>query len=189
MKRFLLWWSSTQGFTTQSSTIDKMQVSLLQNEYHKAAAIMKARYNNKQKSVADKTVISVDTDHNDLEHLTVDALRRLLSNLAKQCGEALSGSALKIQHRNVLIAAIIDRRDTIDQAMGSIVSRPLVLSDDSDDESTDYSDSDESMSDHANSRSDSANGYDTQGGPDIDGYYKDMPKDLEEQLAVSNNNP
>ena len=127
----------------------------------------------------------MDTDHDALQTMTDIALRDLLTTLAKQCGEIMSSSVLKIQHRNVLIAAIIDRRNTIDQAMGSIVSRQLVLSDDSDDDSSEYTASDASMSDHANTTSDSANGYDTHEEPDIDGYYADMPADLATQLDVS----
>ena len=102
---------------------------------------MKARYDSKQKQTASKTVVAATTDHEDLHHMTDYALRHLLSTLVSQCGESMTQSTLKIKNRNVLIAAIIDRRDTIDKAMGDIVSRPLVLSD------SDDSDSDEFYSD------------------------------------------
>ena len=50
LRRFTHWWNSKQGSPITTSTIEKMQLSLLQNECHKAASIMKARFNAKKKT-------------------------------------------------------------------------------------------------------------------------------------------
>ena len=168
LRIYLHWWNNEQGSPVKKKAIQNMQPALLKREGHKVIDILKARFASKQERTAKNTVVSTDTTHEDLNTMTNETLRHLLAFLSKQCGERTQKSMLKVTTRNVLIAPIIDRRNTIGKAMSDIVAASIELSDDSDD-SNESGDSGDDMSDGSSTKFD----YDTQNEEEANESYID----------------
>lgn len=131
LRTYQSWWTKQQGSKISAGSITNMQLSLVKKECHKVVDILKARYNVKQQKIADAAVITQETDHDDLHEMSDQSLRHLFVKISKQCGETTFKYTLKVKTRNVLIATIIDRHQTIDKAISEVVASTKNISDDS----------------------------------------------------------
>lgn len=158
--------------------------------------ILKARHDSQQATLTETTIITQETEHDDVNTMTDHGLRCLFSKLAKKCGEAVHTSVLKVKHRNVLIAAITDRRDTIAKAMDDVVAPTIHASDDSAFASDDQYDSDNDSGSESESSSEDESKTNCENEPTDcdtqdesgmnDGYYEDV-QDPSTSTATNNN--
>lgn len=179
LRAYLHWWNQEQGKQVSTTAINKMQPALLQKECHKVAEILKARYIAKQDAIADAAIITQETEHSDLQALSDQSLRHLFVKIAQQCGETIPKSSLKLKRRNVLIAAIIDRRNQIEQAMSDVVASTINISDDSSFESEEEtlgSDSNSDANDSGTASSTNDNEYDD---------YDEDPDEMQDDDGVN----